>query len=206
MFQSELEFLEKNFYINRWCRLFWNTVRMRGILQFRHCESWKSFNTALSNGFWIVKSLTLKVWKSWTSCPLLKTDLLLLWNLLNGFIDSNLKAIFVTSTSRIHHFSHFEISKNRKFKTEENFWNRSQRAANHLMRMKIIDFDMPKCQFTYAIDQLLRTRIKYFDLENSCSFYIYNAVALFAELSLNLITFWSVKVVLTFFVRFYVLP
>ena len=51
VFQSEFMCLEENFYVNRWCRLFWSTVRLRGILQFWHCESWKSFNTAVSNGF-----------------------------------------------------------------------------------------------------------------------------------------------------------
>ena len=106
------------------------------------------------------------------SFQLIGTDLLLLWKLLKGFFNSNLNATFVTSTSTIHHFGHFEISKNRKFKTDENFLNQSQRAANHLMRMKIIGFDMSKSQFTYAIDQFLRTQIEYFNLQNSCSFYM----------------------------------
>ena len=97
--------------------------------------------------------------------------------------------------------------KNRKFKTDEHFLNFSQRATNQLMRMKIIDFDMSKRQFTYEIDQVLRTRIEYFDLENSCSVYV-KCCCFFAGLclNLNLIAFWSVKVVLEFFVRSYVLP
>ena len=168
--------LEENFYINRWCRLFWSTLHLRGILRFRHCESWKSFNTTVSNGFLNFQKSYLECLKVLNILPvsfqLIKTDLLLLWKLLNGFIDSNLNATFVTLSSRNHNFGHFEISKNRKFKTDENFLNRSQRAANHLMRMKIIDFDMSKRLFTYAIDQFLITRIEYFDQENSCSFYI----------------------------------
>ena len=107
------------------------------------------------------------------SFQLIRTELLLLWKLLNGFIDSNLNANFVCSTSRTHQLQgHLEISKNRKFETEEHFLNRSQRAANHLMRMKILDFDMSKRHFTNAIDQFSPTRIEYFDLENSCSFYV----------------------------------
>ena len=106
------------------------------------------------------------------SFQLIRTDLLLLWKLLNGFIDSKLNATFVCSTSSTHQSRHFGISKNKKFKTDEHFLDRCQRAANHLMRMKIIDFDISKRQFTYAIDQFLRTRIEYFELDNSCSFYV----------------------------------
>ena len=46
----------------------------------------------------------------------------------------------------------FEISKNKKFKTDGHFFNCSQRAANHLLRMTIINFDISKSQFTYAND------------------------------------------------------
>ena len=106
------------------------------------------------------------------SFQLIRTDLLHLWKLLNAFIDSNLNTNFVCSTSRTHQFGHFEVSKNKKFKTDEHFLNRCQQAANHLMRMNIIDFDMSKRQFTYAIDQFLRTRIESFDPDNSCSFYV----------------------------------
>ena len=104
------------------------------------------------------------------SFQLIRADLLFLWKLVNPFIESNLNATFVCLTSRTHQFGHFEISKNKKIKMDEHFFNRCQRAAKHLMLMKIIDFDMSKRQFTYAIDQFLRTRIESFDLENLCYF------------------------------------
>ena len=105
--------------------------------------------------------------------------MIFLLKLANGFIESILNATFICSTSRTHQFGHFEISKNKKYKTYEHFFNRSQRAANHLMRMKIIDFDMSKRQFTYAIDQFLRTRSEYFDRENS--FFLCEMLLLFLQ-------------------------
>ena len=118
--------LEKNFQINRLWRLFWSTVRLRGIKYVLNCE--------------ISYLESLEVFDIMT--VYFRTDLLLLWKILNGFIDSNLSATFVCSTSRAHHFGHYEISKNKKFRMDEHFLNRSQRAANHLMRMKIINFDI----------------------------------------------------------------
>ena len=50
------------------------------------------------------------------SFQLLRTDLLFLWKLVNGFIDSNLNATFVCSKSRTHQFGHFRISKYKKLK------------------------------------------------------------------------------------------
>ena len=60
--------------------------------------------------------------------------------------------LFVCLTSRTNHFGQFENSKNRKFETDEHFLNQPQRAANRLMRMKVIGFYMSKRQFTNAID------------------------------------------------------
>ena len=55
------------------------------------------------------------------SFQLIRTDLLLLWKLLNGFIDSNFNATFVCSTSRTHQFGHFEISKTRNSRRMNTF-------------------------------------------------------------------------------------
>ena len=45
------------------------------------------------------------------SFQLIRTNLLLLYKLVNGFNDSNLNAYCVCLTSRTHQFGHFEISK-----------------------------------------------------------------------------------------------
>ena len=52
-----------------------------------------------------------------------------------------------------------------KFEIDENVMNHSQLAANHLMPLNIIGFDMPKRQFNYANDKLLPTQFEHFAVQ-----------------------------------------
>ena len=76
---------------------------------------------------------------------------------MKGVYDSNLNANFICPTSRTHRFGQFGQTSLTKYKMNEFYFNHSQGAANHLLRMNIIDFVICKRQFIYVIDKILNT-------------------------------------------------
>ena len=103
---------------------------------------------------------------------LVENDLLLLWKLKNGRLDVDHNLVTSTLNTRSSTLGLFDVPKTRKVGSESNFFVRSTRTANALISSKAIDFSLSLGNFKSVLRNYLLSRIAYFDISNSCSFFI----------------------------------
>ena len=103
---------------------------------------------------------------------LVENDLLLLWKLKNGRLDVDHNLVTSTLNTRSSTLGLFDVPKTRKVGSENNFFVRSTRTANALISSKVIDFSLSLGNFKTVLRNYLLSRIAYFDISNSCSFFI----------------------------------
>ena len=67
----------------------------------------------------------------------------------------------------------FQIPSSRKISTDDNFFIRSTRAANELIWLKIISFDMSLTTLKHSLSKYLLARTyDFYNLNNSCSHFV----------------------------------
>ena len=120
----------------------------------------------------------LKTWNFLPLCYILiEKDMLLLWRILNGKVDADFSSKISFSASSIATRSNdqplLEIKICSKFKTHDNFFLRSVRTGNYLLRNRVIDFGWPYQKFKSSLHSYLCSlRDTKFMLHLSCTFYV----------------------------------
>ena len=67
----------------------------------------------------------------------------------------------------------FVVPKTHKFSSDHNFFVRAPRAANELIRQRIISFEMPLGIFKSALNNFLTFKTKStFNIDHSCSYFV----------------------------------
>ena len=85
---------------------------------------------------------------------LIRDDIVFLWKLCNGAIDVHCNIPSVSLPTRSSSIRLFQIP-SRKIFTDDNFFIRSTRAANELIRLKIISYDMSLTTLKYSLSKYL---------------------------------------------------
>ena len=107
------------------------------------------------------------------SYVLIRVEILLLWKLHNNVIDVDCKSATSSLPTRSATSGLFVIPNTRKLKTDDNFFVRAPRAANELLRLKIISFDMPLGMFKSKLNKFLLLKTStLFDINRSCTFFV----------------------------------
>ena len=101
-----------------------------------------------------------------------RIDILLLWKIINKRVIIPHDFTYKSSCTRSGTLKLFELKHNHKFKTNDGFFPRSKRASNELIRLGVINFEMPYCLFVKRLDAYFENKLQSFSLNNSCSFYI----------------------------------
>ena len=101
-----------------------------------------------------------------------RIDILLLWKIINMRVIIPHDFTYKSSCTRSGTLKLFELKHNHKFKTNDGFFPRSKRASNELIRLGVINFEMPYCLFVKRLDAYFENKLQSFNLNNSCSFYI----------------------------------
>ena len=104
---------------------------------------------------------------------LIRDDIVFLWKLCNGAIDVHCSIPSVSLPTRSSSIGLFQIPSSRKIFTDDNFFIRSTRAANELIRLKIISFDMSLTTLKHSLSKYLLARTyDFYNLNNSCSHFV----------------------------------
>ena len=88
------------------------------------------------------------------------------------FMQSHCNIPSVSLPTRSSSIGLFQIP-SRKISTDDNFFIRSTRAANELIRLKIISFDMSLTTLKHSLSKYLLARTyDFYNLNNSCSHFL----------------------------------
>ena len=131
---------------------------------------------------WLHPFASYQEWlETWNFLPLcyilIEKDMLLLWRILNGKIDSDFSSKISFSVSSIATRSNvqslLEMKICSKFKTHDNFFLRSVGTGNYHRRNRVIDFGWPFQKFKSSLHSYLCSlRDSKFMLHLSCNFFV----------------------------------
>ena len=101
------------------------------------------------------------------------SEMTFLWKLCIGAIDVNCNIPSVSLPTRSSSIGLFQIPSSRKISTDDNFFIRSTRAANELIRLKIISYDMSLTTLKHSLSKYLLARTyDFYNLNISCSHFV----------------------------------
>ena len=104
---------------------------------------------------------------------LIRGDIVLLWKLYNGAVDVQCNFQFTSLPTRSSSNGLFRVPTARKVSSEDNFFIRATRAANELIRLKIISFKMPLKTLKSSLIKYLKSRTSnYYDMNCSCLHFV----------------------------------
>ena len=101
-----------------------------------------------------------------------RIDILLLWKIINKRVIIPHDFKFISSCTRSGTLKLFDLEHHNKFKTSDAFFPRSKRASNELIRLGVINFEMPYTLFVHRLDAYFENKLDSFCLSNSCSFFV----------------------------------
>ena len=104
---------------------------------------------------------------------LIRDDIVFLWKLYNGAVDVQCNFHFTCLATRSSLNGPFRVPAIRKVSSEDNFFIRATRAANELIRLKIISFEMPLKTLKFSLINYLKSRTSnYYNMNCSCSHFV----------------------------------
>ena len=104
---------------------------------------------------------------------LIRDDIVFLWKLCNGAIDVLCNIPSVSCQHDPPPMGLFQIPSSRKSSTGDSFFIRSTRAANELIRLKMISFDMSLITLKHSLSKYILARTyDFYNLNNSCSHFV----------------------------------
>ena len=99
---------------------------------------------------------------------LIRDDIIFLWKLYNGAIDVQYNFPSISLPTRSSSNGLFQVPSSRKVSTANNFFIRATRAANELLWLKIISFDMSLIMLKHSLFKYLFARTcDFYNLNNS---------------------------------------
>ena len=101
-----------------------------------------------------------------------RIDILLLWKIINKRVNILHDFTYKSNCTQSGTLKLFELKHNHKFKTNDGFFARSKRASNELIKLGVVNFEMPYCLFVKRLDAYSENKLQSFSLNNSCNFYI----------------------------------
>ena len=102
---------------------------------------------------------------------LVRDDIVFLWKICNGAIDVHCNITSISLPLRSSSIGLFKIHSSPKISTDANFLIRSTRAANELIRLKIIDMSLITLKHSLS-KHLLARNYDFYNLNNSCLYFV----------------------------------
>ena len=100
----------------------------------------------------------------------IRDDIVFLWKLYNGAVDVQCNFHFTALPTRSSSNGLFRVSTARKVSSENNVFIRATRAANELIRLKIISFEIPLKTLKSSLINYLKSKTSnFYDMNCSCS-------------------------------------
>ena len=99
----------------------------------------------------------------------IQSNMVLLWKMIKKQADvkSQIQISFFNSKS-----ARFSVPKTLNFCSEDNFFVKFTRCANELLKLKVINFDMPLGIFRTNVHIFVVKNYAHFNIDSSCSYFV----------------------------------